>query len=204
MTWQHSLHSEQENQDPSWFAAGKLPPFYESEDAAGSLTQAPFQFHAHRSRIDWRVLHGVDVDEVVSSLKSCSCLMQLAISCSAPKVNLYLSGLQTYSLLGCMRRLKVRLKRCAVISAAQVRRTDIDTLERCVNAIAFGDIEAEGPGSLTRVNFIRIFRLSQLTVEYLLHVQDRLASEAVRLRVCSSDICIENLLHAFHPCIASS
>ena len=65
----------------------------------------------------------------------------------------------------------------------QVRKTDIDTLERCVNAVAFGDIEAEGPGSLTRVNFSRIFRLAQLTAEYLLHVQDRLAQETDRLRV---------------------
>lgn len=70
----------------------------------------------------------------------------------------------------------------------QVRRTDIDTLERCVNAVAFGDIEAEGPGSLTRVNFMRIFRLSQLTAEYLLHVQDRLAAETSRLRVTTSQL----------------
>lgn len=38
-----------------------LPGFYESAAA----THPPFQFHAHRSRIDWRVLHGIDVDEVV-------------------------------------------------------------------------------------------------------------------------------------------
>ncbi|KAK9799385.1 hypothetical protein WJX73_009113 [Symbiochloris irregularis] len=118
---------DQENFTPNYgphsTGPNGLPGFYESAPAA----HPTFQFHAHRSRIDWRVLHGIDVDEVV-------------------------------------------------------RNTDIDTLERCVNAVAFGDIEAEGPGSLTRVNFLRIFRLAQLTSEYLLYVQDRLSQESTRLR----------------------
>ena len=33
----------------------------------------------------------------------------------------------------------------------QVRTTDIDTLERCVNAVAYGDLEAEGHFGLTQV-----------------------------------------------------
>lgn len=75
-----------------------------------------------------------------------------------------------------------------------MRNTDIDTLERCVNAVAFGDIEAEGPGSLTRVNFLRIFRLAQLTSEYLLYVQDRLSQESTRLRVGLTPPCLMGIV----------
>ena len=64
----------------------------------------------------------------------------------------------------------------------QVRETDIDTLERCCAAMAYGDVSAEAPGSLSETNFTRLFRLAQLTVEYLLHVQDRLVWEAGLLK----------------------
>lgn len=65
----------------------------------------------------------------------------------------------------------------------QIRETDIGTLERCVGAVAFGDLEAEDSRNLTEVNFMRIFRLGQLTAEYLLHVQDRLAYDNTLLKV---------------------
>ncbi|KAL0030805.1 hypothetical protein WJX77_007386 [Trebouxia sp. C0004] len=81
-----------------------------------------------------------------------------------------------------------------------IRDTDLDMLERVVGIVAFGDLDGEDTCSLTDLNFLRIFRLSQLTAEYLLHVQDHLAQEnsqlkdegvrgaqhleAVRLRVC--------------------
>lgn len=65
----------------------------------------------------------------------------------------------------------------------QVRETDIETLERCVGAVAFGDLEAEDSRNLTEINFMRIFRLGQLTAEYLLHVQDRLAYDNSLLKV---------------------
>lgn len=65
----------------------------------------------------------------------------------------------------------------------QVRETDIEALERCVGAVAFGDLEAEDSRNLTEVNFMRIFRLGQLTAEYLLHVQDRLAYDNILLKV---------------------
>lgn len=38
--------------------------------------------------------------------------------------------------------------------------------------IAYGDIEAEDTRCLTEINFVKVFRLSQLLVEYLLYVQD--------------------------------
>ena len=65
----------------------------------------------------------------------------------------------------------------------QIHDTDIDTLERCCAAMAFGDLEAEAPQSLTETSFLRLFRLAQLTVEYLLHIQDRLVWENGLLKV---------------------
>ena len=65
----------------------------------------------------------------------------------------------------------------------QIQDTDIDTLERCCAAMAFGDLEAEAPQSLTETSFLRLFRLAQLTVEYLLHIQDRLVWENGLLKV---------------------
>ena len=49
--------------------------------------------------------------------------------------------------------------------------------------MAYGDLEAESPHSLTETNFQRLFRLAQLTVEYLLHIQDRLVWETGLLKV---------------------
>ena len=59
-----------------------------------------------------------------------------------------------------------------------VRDTDIDALEGVLDVVAFGDIEAEDARNLTPFNFIKLFRVAQLTVDYLLHVQDRLAADA--------------------------
>lgn len=65
----------------------------------------------------------------------------------------------------------------------QARSTDIDALERVLDVMAFGDIEAEDARNLTPLNFIKLFRLAQLTVEYLLFVQDRLAADNCALKV---------------------
>lgn len=65
----------------------------------------------------------------------------------------------------------------------QVRETDINTLEKVVGIVAFGDIEAEEARNLTELNFTRMLRLSQLATEYLLHVQDQLAYDNGRLKV---------------------
>lgn len=51
--------------------------------------------------------------------------------------------------------------------------------------MAFGDLDREDTCNLTNLNFLRIFRLSQLTAEYLLHVQDHLARENSHLKVAS-------------------
>ena len=53
-----------------------------------------------------------------------------------------------------------------------MRDIDLDTLEKIVSIVAFGDIEAEDTRHLTELNFVKVFRLSQLIIEYLLYVQD--------------------------------
>lgn len=61
-------------------------------------------------------------------------------------------------------------------------------LEKVVGIVAFGDLDGEDTCNLTDLNFLRIFRLSQLTAEYLLHVQDHLAQENSRLQVTHMSI----------------
>ncbi|PRW44309.1 zinc finger DZIP1L-like [Chlorella sorokiniana] len=62
--------------------------------------------------------------------------------------------------------------------AAVVRDTDIDALESVLDIVAHGDMEGEDPRCLTPANAARAFRVAQLAVDYLLHVQDRLAGDA--------------------------
>jgi hypothetical protein len=50
-----------------------------------------------------------------------------------------------------------------------------------VAILAHGDIMAENTRDLSETNFLRIFRLAQLALEYLLHVQDTLSSERHQL-----------------------
>ena len=59
--------------------------------------------------------------------------------------------------------------------------TDIDQLERVVHILSHGDLQAENTRLLTETNFIKIFRLAQLAIQYLLHVQDVLSSERSEL-----------------------
>jgi zinc finger protein DZIP1 len=56
----------------------------------------------------------------------------------------------------------------------QIRDTDLDTLERLVSCITWGDIEAEDSRHLAEASFVKVFRLAQLLLEYLLYVQDSL------------------------------
>jgi zinc finger protein DZIP1 len=43
-----------------------------------------------------------------------------------------------------------------------------------VGVVAFGDLDAEDPYTLSDTGFRKVFRLAQLVVEYLLYVQDTL------------------------------
>lgn len=65
---------------------------------------------------------------------------------------------------------------------SQVRETDLDALEAVVGVVAYGDVDAEAPGSVAEHSLRRLLRLSQLAAEYLLHVQEQLATERCHLQ----------------------
>lgn len=67
--------------------------------------------------------------------------------------------------------------------AALVRDTDIDALEGVLDIVAHGDMEGEDARHLTPANAARAFRVAQLAVDYLLHVQDRLAADVCTAKV---------------------
>ncbi|MEW5302951.1 MAG: hypothetical protein WDW36_005687 [Sanguina aurantia] len=100
-------------------------------DSSVAPSFPPFRFDAKRVRIDWRVLHAVDINQLV-------------------------------------------------------RDVDLDVLERVVGVVAYGDIEAEDTRHLSELNFIKVFRLSQLMVEYLLYVQECLTASHAWLQQESS------------------
>ena len=70
----------------------------------------------------------------------------------------------------------------------QERSGSIDMLDRVVHVIAFGDLEAEDVLQLTELNFMKVFRLAQLSIEYLMYGQDMLAADCARLRHERSEI----------------
>jgi hypothetical protein len=74
--------------------------------------------------------------------------------------------------------------------------TDIDQLERVVHILSHGDLQAENTRQLTETNFIKIFRLAQLAIQYLLHVQDVLSSERSELLKTECVPCLELLVAA--------
>ncbi|KAK9849006.1 hypothetical protein WJX84_001448, partial [Apatococcus fuscideae] len=120
------------DQDPALEASAEDPMLGAVQLATNPLAPitvpaSPFSFDRRRLKIDWRLLHGVDVDRVV-------------------------------------------------------RETDLDLLEKVVSMAVYGDLEAEDPAALSPLNFGRICRVAQLTGEYLLHVQDRLALENSQLK----------------------
>ncbi|KAJ7522776.1 hypothetical protein O6H91_18G026000 [Diphasiastrum complanatum] len=61
------------------------------------------------------------------------------------------------------------------------RETDIKKLETILDTIAFGDVLGEDTRNFTEQNFMKLFRLSQLMIEYLLHVQETLGSHKKQL-----------------------
>lgn len=69
----------------------------------------------------------------------------------------------------------------AVDVNAIIRNTDIDALEKIVSIISHGDIEAEDAASVSQANLLKIYKLAQLTVEYLLYAQDSLHHSATWL-----------------------
>ncbi|KAI5070524.1 hypothetical protein GOP47_0014867 [Adiantum capillus-veneris] len=62
-----------------------------------------------------------------------------------------------------------------------IREIDVNKLESVLDTIAFGDVQGEDTRNFTEANFVKLFRLSQLMVEYLLHTQEVLVSQKSQL-----------------------
>jgi hypothetical protein len=69
-----------------------------------------------------------------------------------------------------------------LMRSLQMRRTDIDSLERVVHMLAHGDFDAQ-LSAYGIEGCRRVLRLCQLAIEYLLYVQGQLAEETSVLKV---------------------
>eukprot|EP00948_MAST-09A_sp_MAST-9A-sp1_P003967 g3967.t1 len=61
-----------------------------------------------------------------------------------------------------------------------VQEVDITALQRHVENIAFADVDVNDLRAYTDEHFLKLFRLTQLTIEYLLNVQDTLYTSAMK------------------------
>jgi hypothetical protein len=59
----------------------------------------------------------------------------------------------------------------------QAQDGDLDALERVLDAVAHGDLQGADPSDATPEAVAHLFGASQLAVQYLLYVQDRLAAD---------------------------
>lgn len=77
------------------------------------------------------------------------------------------------------RRGRIDLRSIARIDIDRViEDVDIDTLQSHLESIAFADLNADDLAHYADEHFIKLFRLSQLTIEYLLNVQNALLTFA--------------------------
>eukprot|EP00066_Takifugu_rubripes_P015263 XP_011604529.1 PREDICTED: zinc finger protein DZIP1 isoform X1 [Takifugu rubripes] len=112
--------------------------------SSGISAGLPFRFRPRREKVDWRRIHAVDIDHVVSQL-------------------------------------------------------DVDVLQEHINTVTFCSLDAEqcqrcqSPVDLT---LMKLFRLAQLSVEWLLHCQDFLTLNlrAAEERLTAADVEREKLL----------
>lgn len=138
-----------------------------SSTAPLQLQYPPFRFEQRRMRIDWRLLHGVDVNKLVSGIRCTHSCVQggdLHDACVRFRGIAAITTIQ-HSLATAMSTPPWPL---------QIRDTDLDALEQLVSCITWGDLEAEGPGQVDPSSTAKLFRLAQLLLEYLLYVQDNL------------------------------
>lgn len=167
-------------------------PMRDQSLTAGAPVFPAFRFESRRSRIDWRVLHGIDVNPIVSLSRPAPCPMK-AVLLHAGSAN-FMHALHAYSPTARMsfrwegshghqhpirvdsthvklmlvgdrgpahtRLTCMRMLLCAIsfLPRTQIRDVDLDTLEKVVSVIAFGDIEAEDTRNLTELNFVKVQR----------------------------------------------
>jgi hypothetical protein len=56
------------------------------------------------------------------------------------------------------------------------RKGDVDALQAVIETLTFADVEGEGGRSLADANLVKLARLAQLCLEYLLHCQGKVRS----------------------------
>ncbi len=61
-----------------------------------------------------------------------------------------------------------------------VRKGEVEVLDRIGNNIMMCDITSDDNLGAMDANFVKLFRLAQLTIEYLLHTQSLLAAQSQR------------------------
>lgn len=121
-------------------------------DIYSSIQVQNFRFTPRTSPFDWRLLHGVDVDDVVS--KPCSYCCEL------------------HSLRMCHHT----ASQCAPVAPivclrlSQVRLNDIAALEALIQTLQQGSTDAEP--ALSQHNYVQLFRLVQLAVEHLWQMRE--------------------------------
>ena len=65
----------------------------------------------------------------------------------------------------------------------QIRDTDLDALEAILPSVAHGSLRKYHSSDLTSQSMRRLFEASQMAVQYLLYVQNRLAADARAAKV---------------------
>ena len=138
---------------------------------------ASFRFEARRARLDWRLLHSVDVDRLMrendldmleTTLVRIVTLLLKRRPLRPPKD-------------GCSKSLT------EISRLTTTPRPRPHTPPRQQETVAFGDVTVEDSRNLTVNNSRKILRLAQCQVEYLLHVQETLVSHKERLRRVAED-----------------
>lgn len=169
----------------------------------GSPTRRPialslqgFAFSHRNSFFDWRLLHGIDADAVVSSLLfKLTCLQRsdLATLCGreklasgqpwrphrtkhdAPRASVSHAKVHSSTRESARARGSTCSTSCArarsspAVLLLQARLTDVRAIEDCLDTLQHGSIQAER--GLSRSNCMQVYRLLQLAVEYLNHLR---------------------------------
>lgn len=74
---------------------------------------------------------------------------------------------------------KLDTRTLARVDLAQVvATTDVDTIQKHLENLAFADVTLEDVQQFSDAYFLKLFQIAQLTLEYLMHVQDSLVSHA--------------------------
>lgn len=124
--------------------------------------QNSFFFQQRRGRLDFKGLSRIDLERVVEEVRGPFRLLRL--SSGAPR----------------------RLTRPAPSPPPPLHQVDIDTLQDWIENITFSELDREDMMHFTDDHFLKLFKLAQLTIEYLLNVQNAMVTYANTLEAdCS-------------------